>query len=231
MTQSKMSNRSQGRQSVSYFFFFFQAEDGIRDLIVTGVQTCALPILNTRDGGASAELTTPSNPRSMKAERRVSDTDVSSSVWMNPPVGGMSSTASGCSSTSWAASVLAVSKSGSSSSGGTSTTAFRLRRSGPGAGAGGGAAGRFGTTGLTLGGAGAGECSVGPGALGLPTRGGDPTPGRPPPRGAPGALGGPGRLGTTGVALGGGALGGGGTAGGGAPPPAGGGGGGGGGGA
>src|SRR2546421_6828183 len=27
------------------FFFFFQAEDGIRDLIVTGVQTCALPIL------------------------------------------------------------------------------------------------------------------------------------------------------------------------------------------
>src|SRR5438874_7992140 len=26
------------------FFFFFQAEDGIRDLYVTGVQTCALPI-------------------------------------------------------------------------------------------------------------------------------------------------------------------------------------------
>src|SRR5438874_12958388 len=28
-----------------FFFFFFQAEDGIRDLYVTGVQTCALPIL------------------------------------------------------------------------------------------------------------------------------------------------------------------------------------------
>src|SRR2546430_12794340 len=28
------------------FFFFFQAEDGIRDLTVTGVQTCALPILH-----------------------------------------------------------------------------------------------------------------------------------------------------------------------------------------
>src|SRR2546427_7981018 len=28
----------------SHFFFFFQAEDGIRDLTVTGVQTCALPI-------------------------------------------------------------------------------------------------------------------------------------------------------------------------------------------
>src|SRR5437867_8162226 len=27
-----------------FFFFFFQAEDGIRDRTVTGVQTCALPI-------------------------------------------------------------------------------------------------------------------------------------------------------------------------------------------
>src|SRR2546422_7554595 len=27
-----------------FFFFFFQAEDGIRDVAVTGVQTCALPI-------------------------------------------------------------------------------------------------------------------------------------------------------------------------------------------
>src|SRR2546430_7175686 len=27
-----------------FSFFFFQAEDGIRDLTVTGVQTCALPI-------------------------------------------------------------------------------------------------------------------------------------------------------------------------------------------
>src|SRR6266446_587619 len=27
-----------------FFFFFFQAEDGIRDYKVTGVQTCALPI-------------------------------------------------------------------------------------------------------------------------------------------------------------------------------------------
>src|SRR5205085_7306534 len=29
-------------------FFFFQAEDGIRDLTVTGVQTCALPISRRR---------------------------------------------------------------------------------------------------------------------------------------------------------------------------------------
>src|SRR2546422_4649777 len=31
-------------QFLSIFFFFFQAEDGIRDVAVTGVQTCALPI-------------------------------------------------------------------------------------------------------------------------------------------------------------------------------------------
>src|SRR3989442_10977743 len=30
--------------SILGFFFFFQAEDGIRDADVTGVQTCALPI-------------------------------------------------------------------------------------------------------------------------------------------------------------------------------------------
>src|SRR6266542_3479810 len=30
--------------AVCFFFFFFQAEDGIRDATVTGVQTCALPI-------------------------------------------------------------------------------------------------------------------------------------------------------------------------------------------
>src|SRR5699024_11294317 len=29
-----------------FIFFFFQAEDGIRDRNVTGVQTCALPILS-----------------------------------------------------------------------------------------------------------------------------------------------------------------------------------------
>src|SRR2546430_4509066 len=36
------------------FFFFFQAEDGIRDLTVTGVQTCALPIFN-KQGALSPE--------------------------------------------------------------------------------------------------------------------------------------------------------------------------------
>src|SRR2546430_4909799 len=39
------------------WYFFFQAEDGIRDLTVTGVQTCALPISPfelTRSGSANA---------------------------------------------------------------------------------------------------------------------------------------------------------------------------------
>ena len=31
------------------YCFFFQAEDGIRDKLVTGVQTCALPISNTQE--------------------------------------------------------------------------------------------------------------------------------------------------------------------------------------
>src|SRR2546430_10061054 len=45
------------------FFFFFQAEDGIRDLTVTGVQTCALPIcLPTR-------RPYPSNPSAAGTDR------------------------------------------------------------------------------------------------------------------------------------------------------------------
>src|SRR5256885_10899700 len=35
-------------------FFFFQAEDGIRDYKVTGVQTCALPISAVRGAGCDA---------------------------------------------------------------------------------------------------------------------------------------------------------------------------------
>src|SRR5438034_11556200 len=38
---------------VSRMFFFFQAEDGIRDHCVTGVQTCALPISHAGRGGWS----------------------------------------------------------------------------------------------------------------------------------------------------------------------------------
>src|SRR6266446_7682258 len=38
-----------GADVVAISFFFFQAEDGIRDYKVTGVQTCALPISDLRD--------------------------------------------------------------------------------------------------------------------------------------------------------------------------------------
>src|SRR5437764_6047577 len=45
--------RSHVAVSFVSFFFFFQAEDGIRDTSVTGVQTCALPIFARifRDSG------------------------------------------------------------------------------------------------------------------------------------------------------------------------------------
>src|SRR5438034_4171 len=38
------NNTNAGRITSTAYFFFFQAEDGIRDHCVTGVQTCALPI-------------------------------------------------------------------------------------------------------------------------------------------------------------------------------------------
>src|SRR3712207_9310773 len=44
-------------------FFFFQAEDGIRDIGVTGVQTCALPISPSRSpSGAVPSRSTSSAP-------------------------------------------------------------------------------------------------------------------------------------------------------------------------
>src|SRR5690606_40310467 len=50
---------------VFLYFFFFQAEDGIRDFHVTGVQTCALPIWNPSDHStrAMSSTTTPGRVR------------------------------------------------------------------------------------------------------------------------------------------------------------------------
>src|SRR6266568_6636128 len=56
-----------------YFFFFFQAEDGIRDGTVTGVQTCALPIshaearLTKGVGGLTGQGTARRNPEDREA--------------------------------------------------------------------------------------------------------------------------------------------------------------------
>src|SRR5947209_12294135 len=44
-------------------FFFFQAEDGIRDIGVTGVQTCALPISLPSAGGKALGLAADSSKR------------------------------------------------------------------------------------------------------------------------------------------------------------------------
>src|SRR2546430_16113904 len=59
--------------SLSLFYFFFQAEDGIRDLTVTGVQTCALPIFHQGRGpagpGGAASCTPSTQMRLARATR------------------------------------------------------------------------------------------------------------------------------------------------------------------
>src|SRR5690348_2315064 len=54
--------------SVTYYFFF-QAEDGIRDGRVTGVQTCALPIVAWR-GGDRPAAGRPGGPQHVAAGRQ-----------------------------------------------------------------------------------------------------------------------------------------------------------------
>src|SRR2546429_6431281 len=49
-----MAIGSPARASRTNRIFFFQAEDGIRDVAVTGVQTCALPILEHAATSADA---------------------------------------------------------------------------------------------------------------------------------------------------------------------------------
>src|SRR5688572_13093932 len=59
------------------FAFFFQAEDGIRDLTVTGVQTCALPIFSgpTAHASAAANVTVlhMTGPFRLSSRRHVED--------------------------------------------------------------------------------------------------------------------------------------------------------------
>src|SRR5256885_8661700 len=47
------SGNRKGRAARGRSIFFFQAEDGIRDYKVTGVQTCALPISGVGGGGGT----------------------------------------------------------------------------------------------------------------------------------------------------------------------------------
>src|SRR5438046_4976483 len=62
---------------MSLIFFFFQAEDGIRDWSVTGVQTCALPIWSRSRRPATARSRRPairrSSPSQPDRDRQVAD--------------------------------------------------------------------------------------------------------------------------------------------------------------
>src|SRR3712207_8814005 len=55
-------------QDFVWIFFFFQAEDGIRDIGVTGVQTCALPIWPAVPPGIATR--TPPPTRLVRPARR-----------------------------------------------------------------------------------------------------------------------------------------------------------------
>src|SRR5690606_10722741 len=54
------------------FLFFFQAEDGIRDFHVTGVQTCALPISLSAPGNSAALVDVEQSPTTLVGELPVS---------------------------------------------------------------------------------------------------------------------------------------------------------------
>src|SRR6201988_3694809 len=81
-----MQTCAQCRPGLASRFFFFQAEDGIRDDLVTGVQTCALPVaLSTTEthrhysynmvfrSHESAAAARPPGPRIRHAARRTQD--------------------------------------------------------------------------------------------------------------------------------------------------------------
>src|SRR2546430_17527818 len=71
---------------LSWWFFFFQAEDGIRDLTVTGVQTCALPIFLAGDQiGGAQRFDRARAGVAQVADRRGDDIEAS---WDHPVNGG-----------------------------------------------------------------------------------------------------------------------------------------------
>src|SRR5256885_9132331 len=61
-------------------FFFFQAEDGIRDYKVTGVQTCALPISFSKSRHSAGERDKATN-----AEIKTETAMVMANCWYNLP--------------------------------------------------------------------------------------------------------------------------------------------------
>src|SRR5256885_6784391 len=72
------------------FFFFFQAEDGIRDYKVTGVQTCALPICMVARRLPSRARASSSSVRACSAS--VGSTLLQSMAELAPPLADRKST-------------------------------------------------------------------------------------------------------------------------------------------
>src|SRR5437764_11714799 len=69
-----------------FCFFFFQAEDGIRDTSVTGVQTCALPI-SFQWSRSAARRSTRGVSRCERAGRRCATTEKRSARPCWPEIG------------------------------------------------------------------------------------------------------------------------------------------------
>src|SRR3989449_1070167 len=67
-------------------FFFFQAEDGIRDVAVTGVQTCALPIFGPGVYDIHSPRV-PSTPEIVQALKRMREVLDDRQIWVNPDCG------------------------------------------------------------------------------------------------------------------------------------------------
>src|SRR5216684_6376162 len=65
-----------------FCFFFFQAEDGIRDVAVTGVQTCALPIFPIRKDPAAGH--------SAPAEGSITSRTAHPATRLAPPIAAVS---------------------------------------------------------------------------------------------------------------------------------------------
>src|SRR5437762_5865658 len=61
--------------------FFFQAEDGIRDTSVTGVQTCALPILDLYHGRGAFEVILADEDVEEDPDRWCSYTECGQELW------------------------------------------------------------------------------------------------------------------------------------------------------
>src|SRR6478752_424124 len=84
-------------------FFFFQAEDGIRDVAVTGVQTCALPILHSKPARSPLALNAvvPCECAVASAERTGARSAAVISLSQPQPIEKLHTAPGNCRSASW----------------------------------------------------------------------------------------------------------------------------------